>query len=65
MHCNDDDQQRDLKFRTLKNKQDMLYALVIYFAEAHKLELNVEWVIDSGCTQHTCNNAEAFAEMSF
>ena len=43
----------------------MLYAFVIYFAEAHKLELNVEWVIDSGCTQHTCNNANAFTEMSY
>ena len=57
--------QCDLTMQTLKYKQETLYALVIYVAQSHKMELNVDWVIDSGCTQHACNNKDAFTDMTY
>ncbi len=54
-----------MNYSSLKIKQKTSYALVFYVAESHMLTLNVDWVIDSGCTQHTCNNKEAFTNMSY
>jgi hypothetical protein len=45
-------------------KHDEYYALVVYVAQSRKLSLNVQWVIDSGCTQHSCNERNAFTSVA-
>ena len=53
------DFNRDDKLTEVKS-----YAMVIYVTDNHTLSLSVIWVIDSGCTNHACNNREAFTMMT-
>ena len=45
------------------NESQSYLAFIVLVADAHNIiSLTVDWIIDSGCTQHTCINRKAFTE---
>jgi hypothetical protein len=49
------------------NNKRLSYAYVIYITsnKSRTLSINdIEWIIDSGCSEHACNNIAAFSNMT-
>ena len=57
---------RDGDAISTKANEIISYALVIYITDTSRTVSinNVKWIIDSGCTQHSCNDINAFTKMT-